>query len=71
MKEILPFVVCVMPYNIKFFTNSGNLAKSIVLAENETSAAKLIKSEYGDSVIIESIELIRLQENKVLLTKYL
>jgi hypothetical protein len=71
--ERLPFALCVMPYRIKYFTCSGDFQESIVLGKDVNDAVatllKEIKSIEGVWAI-EKIELIRLQESKVLMTKY-
>jgi hypothetical protein len=72
MKD-LPFALRVMPYHIKYFTCSGDFQESIVLGKDVndvvTTLLKEVKSIEGIWAI-EKIELIRLQESKVLMTKY-
>lgn len=68
----LPFVVKVMPYRIKYFTESGDYNESIVLGKNIPDAIEVLLNLNNSSLnetIIETVELIRLQEGKVLITK--
>lgn len=72
MKD-LPFALRVMPYHIKYFTSLGDYAESIVLGKDVKDAIDtLIKTNKSIESIynIEEIKLIRLQESKVLMTKY-
>lgn len=69
----LPFVLKVMPYRIKFFSESGDFAEAIVLGKNMVDAIEILMKENRsiDNVTnIEKVELIRLQESGVLTVQY-
>lgn len=66
----LPYVLKVMPYRIEYYVD-GNYTESIVLGKDMIDAINtLIKDQKVNIWEIESIELCRLQDSKILLTKY-